>query len=894
MGSTDPASAMEAQETRTYFLRHTSSERRGVAMIEGPLTELDVLSRLKSADVSRIQFSNRGYDGWRKLDTHPLFAEVLSARGLLEPRAPFESDAPGLDAWDAPQTGAAEGLDSELPTAADAAPGPFGDDTDSDPFSGVDLSGLPELTDADVVADSLEPPGSAIAGAENLEGLPELTEADALPDSDYPDATQPGTDAAPAFEPFRLPRIFSRRSHRPGPLRSRTSKAKTPSDQTAPATKTAKKRGALVRVLALAALVTLLGSGAGSYFLFFRTVDPVLTTAVPSNTDVYFEVLRLEGTVSAKQGAELLNGTSDDDKRLGADAVSAVARSFGLRPDDARTLVSDAGALGYAGRRSKAEGALLLGFPQVAAAPKLFAAVGLGPAGGFGNTGEEYRRVPGPGTTEEPERARLSNEVVVWFPKRGLLAAGDRGLIADIDSVASLGAANLTDNPAFARSRASFSKDDRVITFVDASTLAQAVTRDLRGLLQAYFRPEARLTASLRLANGNVLADVRGEIDGRALPKKVPAAAKLDAFQRLPREAVAYVAFGINDLVTPEIAEARLIDSVAVHRPGAAEDLERGLTLAAQALGVAPRLLAAESGKQALVAVFAPDDFGFATFSPDEPLADLVFAILIDPGSAQAKQELEAKLEATLGSGFRGSGTVQRVADGYTLIPKVRSVELTARFVGEHLLITVGNSQLATRLFAHFATDQLGLSGDKAHQLATAELPERAHLQGFTDSARLERGGQRPEGSDVAAAGSARGAMGDQRLTSAFSALVRVERGAAFLALRAWNAPPTIPLVRLMSASESQRFADWTEMPELEPEAVALASGQTETDPLKAGSMVAERPYTEGDHVQVLWNGKWYAARITMFDGSRYRVAYDGYGAKWDEMVGPERIRELQ
>jgi len=47
-----------------------------------------------------------------------------------------------------------------------------------------------------------------------------------------------------------------------------------------------------------------------------------------------------------------------------------------------------------------------------------------------------------------------------------------------------------------------------------------------------------------------------------------------------------------------------------------------------------------------------------------------------------------------------------------------------------------------------------------------------------------------------------------------------------------------------------------------------------------------------GSSVKVQWDGKWYPARVLAVDGARTQVHYEGFGAEWDEWVGPERMRQ--
>jgi hypothetical protein len=54
----------------------------------------------------------------------------------------------------------------------------------------------------------------------------------------------------------------------------------------------------------------------------------------------------------------------------------------------------------------------------------------------------------------------------------------------------------------------------------------------------------------------------------------------------------------------------------------------------------------------------------------------------------------------------------------------------------------------------------------------------------------------------------------------------------------------------------------------------------------------ANAAFRVGDAVDVMSNGWWYPARIKAVNGpGLWLIGYDNYGASWDEVVGPERIR---
>jgi hypothetical protein len=53
-----------------------------------------------------------------------------------------------------------------------------------------------------------------------------------------------------------------------------------------------------------------------------------------------------------------------------------------------------------------------------------------------------------------------------------------------------------------------------------------------------------------------------------------------------------------------------------------------------------------------------------------------------------------------------------------------------------------------------------------------------------------------------------------------------------------------------------------------------------------------QRPYRVGEHVLVEWEeGKLYPAYVIEVKGSRYRVHFEGYDARWDEEIGLDRIK---
>lgn len=51
----------------------------------------------------------------------------------------------------------------------------------------------------------------------------------------------------------------------------------------------------------------------------------------------------------------------------------------------------------------------------------------------------------------------------------------------------------------------------------------------------------------------------------------------------------------------------------------------------------------------------------------------------------------------------------------------------------------------------------------------------------------------------------------------------------------------------------------------------------------------------QGTPVEVEWHGRWWPAILLERRGNdHWLVHYEGYGENWDEVVGPDRIRERQ
>lgn len=95
----------------------------------------------------------------------------------------------------------------------------------------------------------------------------------------------------------------------------------------------------------------------------------------------------------------------------------------------------------------------------------------------------------------------------------------------------------------------------------------------------------------------------------------------------------------------------------------------------------------------------------------------------------------------------------------------------------------------------------------------------------------------------------------------------------------AWSAPP-----KTQTWSAPPKTEVWSAPPAPAPRAPAPNAAAT-ASPEAAGAWQA------GDDVWVTWTGTSHKARILQARGGQYLVRYEGYDSKWDEWVGPGRIR---
>lgn len=71
-----------------------------------------------------------------------------------------------------------------------------------------------------------------------------------------------------------------------------------------------------------------------------------------------------------------------------------------------------------------------------------------------------------------------------------------------------------------------------------------------------------------------------------------------------------------------------------------------------------------------------------------------------------------------------------------------------------------------------------------------------------------------------------------------------------------------------------------------------LGSGVSDAGKPDASAVAATGVYVVGDKLNVEWKGVAYPATvIQVVAKDQYRIHYDGYDKKWDEVVGPSRIK---
>lgn len=66
-----------------------------------------------------------------------------------------------------------------------------------------------------------------------------------------------------------------------------------------------------------------------------------------------------------------------------------------------------------------------------------------------------------------------------------------------------------------------------------------------------------------------------------------------------------------------------------------------------------------------------------------------------------------------------------------------------------------------------------------------------------------------------------------------------------------------------------------------------------ESDEVVASSRIRRRSGSSLGQLVVEWHGSYWPATALRSDGGRIFIRYDGYGAEWDEWVGPDRTARL-
>lgn len=69
------------------------------------------------------------------------------------------------------------------------------------------------------------------------------------------------------------------------------------------------------------------------------------------------------------------------------------------------------------------------------------------------------------------------------------------------------------------------------------------------------------------------------------------------------------------------------------------------------------------------------------------------------------------------------------------------------------------------------------------------------------------------------------------------------------------------------------------------------SAGQPSPDPCAS----TRCDWRAGQEVELRFRGTWYAAHIVrQIDATHWEVSYDQYDAEWNQLVGPDRLRERQ
>lgn len=471
---------------------------------------------------------------------------------------------------------------------------------------------------------------------------------------------------------------------------------------------------------------------AGVLFLAVRRrLQPELARTVPQDLDVYAEIPKVDRLLMGLDTMKAFDPSKGDIQPALEEVALPVASSLGLPPSTVAALAEHVTSAALGARllapragSDDVEPLLVLRLDEVGAVAPLL----------------DSKRLSAPTELEGGERYDLSGgpiEAMGWFPSARLLLFGDRDLVDEVAEVLAGEQPSLEENEAFVATRKKLPRHYVAYGFFDPRALRRLGERELQEKL---FRDTAPVTATVTLGDAGLRLHIQAPTTGPwALdPKLAGAPGSLTLTERLPAEALAYLAFRTEVPMSGEEFEDKILDGYRDRDADAGKRLKRLKRDAEREVGLKLREVIDATGEQGIVALMlAP------TYRPTAPPrfpTDLGFVYVQHVGiESDAKRLLRYAQREYLDDRKRVDVAWDDDKLGFNAKPNDPSRDpfVKARIEDGHLFVAAGPSALNDRFWQAFHRNGTRLSEDPAHAAALDALGPGQRVLAWVDTGRL-------------------------------------------------------------------------------------------------------------------------------------------------------------
>lgn len=509
-----------------------------------------------------------------------------------------------------------------------------------------------------------------------------------------------------------------------------------------PAAGGAKKKGPPMGIiLGIVGVVVVAAAAIGLYFAF-SGVSSNLSASVPKDTQVFVEVPSIPAALKSFSEMGILDTEELKTDKLVEDFRKGLEDGFDIEEGAATSLMEGIESIAVAAREvtKKPEVVVLVSFSDADGIEAVLKSDRFDEEGDLAG-GTQYFVERDKTDWEKQKdwspyrkafagmsfRKENKKEALVWFADKKILAFGSKDLLEDVGGVITKGEAALKGEEKW--SKASFPKGSSGIAFVDSELLSAIDDDDGEKFVKDYFSGVGPFTGSVRFTEAGIVFDMRGEMKGKKVTKEnsFPAAAKLDLYEKLPKETVAYLAFSTKKEGTGKELEKRILAEAEDMEKSVAKQVEKMLDTMEDELDFTLAEALDALGDQGVLAVALDGDIEIDDKKkPQEWIEDAGFALLLHIADEDKAKKMVAALKE---KGFE-KGPLKEVfnldeqGEGFDADPKKDAAKegippVRVRLGEKHLLIAGGG--IADR-FVEALEGKNTLADDGAHKKALAAL----------------------------------------------------------------------------------------------------------------------------------------------------------------------------